>query len=64
MEIFNKLYNEVADEIGHKELFRYVCLAGSVTAFGIGIGLFGIFMISKPQQPIIVINEVKKIEKK
>lgn len=58
MELFDKIYDGVADEIGHKELFRYLCLAGSITAFGLGIGLFGVFLASRPQQPVIIVNEL------
>lgn len=64
MEFLKCLYEEIKETYGSDTAIRALFASGGALLCSGGFAILLISLLLKPQQPIIVINEVKKIEKK
>lgn len=52
-----KLYDRLVETQGSEKALRYLALVGGAATLGLGVGLIGVFLATKPQQPVIIINQ-------
>ena len=64
MELFKLIYGELKETYGSDTTIRSLCIGGGALLCSGGFAFIIMSLLLKPQQPIIIINEIQSIEDK
>lgn len=64
MELFKLIYGELKETYGSDTAIRTLCIGGGALLCSGGFAFIIMSLLLHPQQPIVIINEIQKIEDK